>query len=130
MLKNALLTILLAVIVAAIVGCNDKRVAVRKALLEFESGNIVFPEKLLKVEGVALSFDTLPSATLLRYVLYYGPEDCSECAISHLMEKSAIFDMADEMGSFVPIIVFSPVPEKAEELRNSLIQRAHTFLFT
>lgn len=122
------LSILLLIILSVfIVGCKGKKQQIRDTLLKFETTTIELPEKALVIKDGLLSVSFIPSDSLLQYVLYYGPEDCSECAISHLMEKSAIFDLADEMGTFVPIIVFSPVPEKAEELRNSLIQRAHTF---
>lgn len=123
--RNTLTIVFLSLVL--LVGCNGKKQHIREILVQFESKVIIMPPKMLVVRDSTISFNSPSSDSLLQYVLYYGPEDCSECAISHLMEKSAIFDLADEMGAFVPIIVFSPVPEKAEELRNSLIQRAHTF---
>lgn len=122
------LSILLAVLLsAAVTGCNGKKQQIRETLLKFESTAIELPQRMLVVKDGSLSITGQPDESLLRYVIYYGPEDCSDCAVSHLQEVSAIFDMADETGSFVPIIVFSPVPEKAEALRNSLIQREYVF---
>ena len=110
-----------------IIGCNERKQQIRDTLLRFEATTIELPERAIVVKDSSVSIASIPDNSLLKFIIYFGAEGCSDCAITHLVELCGIFDLEKELGNFMPIIIFSPAPEKSEEIRTGIIQKAHPF---
>lgn len=56
-------------------------------------------------------------------ILYHDSLSCSMCKISHLSDLSCVYALADSLGTFEVMSIFSPREEEYDELMKNLIYR-------
>lgn len=87
-------------------GCEEKNV-IRTNLYSFMDTEVVFPDKaFLVVNGTASIAEVDRERPVL--VSFFGYKDCYECEIAHLNSKYSLFELADSLQSFHPLLIFAP----------------------
>lgn len=99
--------------------CNEKHNIARQ-YRKFISHEINIPNEMTLFDhGVAKVVNTNTDFPI--YVIYYGPQECTSCNINAIRENEPIFELSEEYGSFVPMIIFSPKRDNIEIVRNYLV---------
>lgn len=117
--------IISVILVTVVTGCKDEKMKLTRLLKNFESRSINLPESLLRIcDSSAVIVH--PDNNIPILVMYIGPEDCSSCAVSHLREKVALFDLSVNLRSFslnsdgYPVFVGNPL--RSAELMQVFLQ--------
>ena len=103
-----------------IVSCNSDRQKLTKDMQSFLSETVSIPERMVVVESGHLS----EVKTLLgepKLVRYFGPDACSDCAITHIFENEPLYDLEKEVGGFSVMMVFSPKEENVPHVTEKLL---------
>ena len=58
-----------------------------------------------------------------KMIIYYDSLSCNACQVSHLIDLSAIYALADSSGIFDVMTIFSPRAEEYDELMKKLVLR-------
>ena len=111
--------ILLIMIVLSLVSCSE-RTKIRRTLREFESKQLSIPECMIFCPDNTFQRREVPVGMI--YIIYFPPEVCNTCAISHLDLYSDFCHLADSCG-FTPMIILSPNPNDIEDVIQSLKTR-------
>lgn len=115
--RNLLLTALTFML---FVSCRENRIA--RDLRDFRTKTVVIPADLHKVNGrtrtEAGDIEKIPVL-----VLYHDSLSCNTCQISHLADLSDIYALADSLGTFEVMCIFSPRQEEYDEVMKNLIYR-------
>ena len=99
------------VIVGAIVtGCDGAYSSVVQAM-RFYRSEVVLPDAMIAVRDGKLTHVPLPGTDRPVLVRYYGPDDCNECALSHMRENEELARWAEADKSFYLLIVMAPKDE-------------------
>ena len=104
------------------VACSRDKIQLRKALSVLERLQIVVPDDMLMIQDGLLKPYRIPD-NLPLMIVYIGPEECSDCRISHITEYMPLFEWGEESGLFRMMIVFSPASEQMERIQNRLMSR-------
>lgn len=99
--------------------CTDRQ-KVKSLMIDFMESEIVIPNDLESIHEGKVSKLALTSLKPNRFIIYYDSLDCSSCRISHLVENSPLYEMADSLG-FSLITIFSPRANEVEEVRHQLM---------
>ena len=117
--KYIILTSLFLIGLQLLTGCGT-RGSIRKEYVRFMHSRITFPEELIKIEdGVQERVHYERSGRPLL-IHYYGPDECSSCAVSHMQNDIKYLTMAQREGKFDFIVVMAP----PEEDRDMVIRKA------
>ena len=119
---------LLLMLPTFIMGCKSD-IETRKViqmLRSFEESSIDLPDNLLKIEGQNSSFCQI-DLSLPTIVYFHGKDECTDCAINHLPDKTPMFQMADSLKTFQVVVLFSPKPEDVSHVIRALSERETGF---
>ena len=120
------ITILIVILFLGILMFYISKVAIsysrKQSLLNtiesFESKQVFLPDSMICfVDGVS-RYEAV-GRTPLKYILYFSPEDCSNCIISGMIRFDHIFDLGKEMG-FDVVCILTPKDEYYQEALNML----------
>ena len=115
------ITLLLSFFSLLFYGCAEHQT--KKLMKDFMRAEIVLPEDLHSVENRNMSTESVfPEIPTL--IIYHDSLECSTCRISHLMDYSGLYEMADTSG-FQVVTVFSPRQEEYDEVLRQLM--VHNF---
>ena len=89
---------------------------IRKTLSRFEAEEIRVPESLIEINNGSVKRKSQKQDSLPLFVIYFPSYECSDCVLSHIEEYKPVFDLAEETGTFIPMILFSPEPDSVKEL--------------
>lgn len=113
MRKPRLILLLLAALLA-MPGCGEQTPAM-KEYKQFLQSRVLLPERMTRIrQGVQEDVLYKRSGRPLL-VNYYGPEECSSCAISHLRDNIKFLNMSQRNGDFDFIVIMAP-PEEDREM--------------
>jgi len=87
----------------------------------FYRTEVILPDAMVAVKNGKVTHVPLPGTGTDCPVLvrYYGPDDCNECALSHMRENEELARWAAADKSFYLLIVMAP----KDEDRNGTIER-------
>ena len=107
--------ILLTLVVAGLFfqSCDSLRTI--KLTYRFLHSKLALPTKMIKVEN-GQDYECEYSADIPVYVIYYSPEECSECALNHMIANKPYFDFSRRQGNFETIVVVAPKREIYSEV--------------
>ena len=117
-------TVMLIIIVQFSFSClrdNNDNNYLADMLRAFQNERINIAGSWLLIEGTTkriCSIDTI----LPPLVFYYGPEDCSDCAIAHLRDKTPLLKMSEKEGTFQVVFLFSPKPDDVKSIIEKISQ--------
>lgn len=97
-----------------LVACTERRIS--RQLKEFMGQTVIIPTDMIKFfNGEQIMDWQIPEIPLM--VFYHDSLSCSSCQISHLSDIERVYELADSLGTFDVMTIFSP---KAEELGDVL----------
>lgn len=101
--------------------CKEQKIA--ECLKSFRAESILIPADLQKVDGRVQSEvgDAMDGIPVL--ILYHDSLSCSMCQISHLADLSDVYALADSLGTFEVMSIFSPREEEYDELMKNIVYR-------
>ena len=102
-----------------LVGCNG-RLALMKDAFRFYSSEVSFPEKMLRIENGDTATVSMSKLNKPLLIHYYGPEDCSDCALNHMRDNIRLARYSKENGFFDFIVIIAPPLEE----RIDIIEKA------
>lgn len=106
--------LLLLVGLLALPGCGE-RTPEMKEYKQFLQSRVTLPERMTRiVQGVREEVLYKRSGRPLL-VNYYGPEECSSCAVNHMRDNIKFLNMSQRDGNFDFIVVMAP-PEEDREI--------------
>lgn len=112
-MRNPKLILLLLAGLLALTGCGEPSPAM-KEYKQFLQSHVTLPERMIRIgEGVREDVLYKRSGRPLL-VNYYGPEECSSCAVSHLRDNIKYLNMARRDGDFDFIVIMAPPEEERE----------------
>jgi len=118
-IKANLFWVLLLVGSILLPGCGEGGTTLME-YVRFRHAQITLPETMLKIEDGKIDSVHLGRLTRPVLVRYYGTEDCTDCAFSHMRDNLKNLSLSKKVGSFDFIVIMAP-PEVARE---SVIDRA------
>lgn len=92
------------------VGCNG-RLSLIKDAFRFYNSTFSFPEKMLCIENgdtATVSITKLNKPLLIRY---YGPDECSDCALNHMRDNIRLANYSKEIVCFDFVVILAPPKE-------------------
>ena len=100
-------------------GCDYMRTL--KLTNRFLDSELVLSSKMIKVtDGQANECEY--SQELPVFVLYYAPDECSECALNHVFVNKPYFDFAKRRGDFETVLIVAPKKEQLSEVLTRAVQ--------
>ena len=96
-----------------LVGCNGK-LSLIKDSIRFYNSTVSFPERMLRIENGDTATVSIPKFTKPLLIRYYGPEECSDCALNHMRDNIKLDKYAKDKGYFDFIIVLAPPTEEID----------------
>lgn len=115
------LSILFLLLLSA--SCTNSSRKLEKAIVEFCEKTITIPEDMVVVDGHRIENGSKVAYGRPKMIVYYDSLSCNSCQISHLIELSAIYGLADSSGVFDVMTIFSPSVEEYDELMKKLVIR-------
>ena len=101
--------------------CSQEDRDTYRVMKAFVQSEIVLPSDLMKICEGKCEFNYLFDHSFF-YVVYHGPEECSQCEISHLYEMLPLFDLSADYPKMEVVIVFSPSAEEMTSVVSSLVE--------
>ena len=93
------------------VGCGE-RWSAKKEYAQFKRACITFPETMTKIENGNLEEVRFERSARPILVKYYGPEECSTCAVAHMQDNIKFMTLAQREGGFDFIVILAPPAEE------------------
>lgn len=103
--------------------CSNDNRKLEKAIVEFSEETITIPEDMVVVDGHRIENGNEVIPGRLKMIIYYDSLSCNACQVSHLIDLSAIYALADSSGIFDVMTIFSPRAEEYDELMKKLVLR-------
>lgn len=100
--------------------CDRQRVA--KSLRQFYAETIEIPSDLQKITG-RIQSEVGNRERTPALIIYHDSLSCSSCQISHLADLNDVYALADSLGTFEVMSIFSPSVEEYDEVLKNLIYR-------
>ena len=92
----------------------------------FLDSKLVLSSKMIKVaDGLVTECEY--SQEMPVYVLYYAPDECTECALNHVFVNKPYFDFAKRRGDFETILVIAPKMDQLTEALTRAVQLESPF---
>lgn len=92
----------------------------------FQKERVNLPSSLLLIKGTEKRFCSI-DPDLPPLIYYYGPNDCSDCAVGHLYDKISLIETARREQSFQVVFLFSPKPEDIKYVIDHISQMQFDF---
>lgn len=105
----------------ALCGCNGRVRDTKEAIL-FCKSTVVLPHEMIAIENGSLNLSSIPQNGVPTLVRYYAPNDCNECAVSHMRDNVALVDFSKKDESFEVVVIMSPPDEDREEIMRKIIE--------
>ena len=123
---NRLLLLLTCVVLFA--GCQHEKEdnQIRSTLSQFERRVIRFPDKMLCVEKGISEFRDI-SVLKPTFIVYVSSDECNECALAHLPEKSTLFKWAESSKAFQVYVIFSPLDKYVQTIFKRIKDNGYPF---
>ena len=106
-MRRVLLILILLLLAVASTGCKKARL--RSQLKELMGSTIVLPERITCIDNG----ETYPMADSLRdrakLIVYIDSSECTTCRISHIGQYHELFQLSQEKGSFIVVLLLSNV---------------------
>lgn len=99
--------------------CSDRKLA--GLLRDFRNSEIVTDVAIEMVREHDI-VNCIPGPSAARLVIYHDSLACSSCQINHLYGKIDLFHLADSLGSFDVLTIFSPKEEEYDNVMKELMQ--------
>ena len=112
--KFIILTSLFLIGLQLLAGCGT-RGSIRKEYVRFMHSRITFPEELIKIEDGVQERVHYERSERPLLIHYYGPDECTSCAVGHLQNDIKYLTMAQRERTFDFIVVMAP-PEEDREM--------------
>jgi peroxiredoxin len=107
--------LILSIIVAALSFQGCEYVKAYRLASGFLDCELDLSSKMIRVEnGEAHECEYLQKSPV--YVIYYSPDECSKCAINHMLANKPYFDFSKRQGGFETIIVVAPKEDSFSEI--------------
>lgn len=106
--------------------CSERR-KLSRTLREFMTLEVTIPDDIECVSGRRLKSADIDSLHQIKFFVYYDSLSCSSCGIAHLNDLIPIYNKSEDEGNFSFVTIFSPRPEKVEEVRTSLMLASPLF---
>ena len=106
--------------------CDEGNHRLRVATKGLFKETIAIPEDMSKIQDGHLLPYHIPEDQPV-FVMYIGPEECSDCRIAHLPETEELFKWSEQTGLYEFMIVFSPRKEMLETVEASLMAKSFNF---
>ena len=122
-MKHLLLSILIPL--PLLFGCGEAGKTVHE-LIGFISSTLEMPETMLCVEKghVSIYHYDQGHPTL---VYYYGPDECSDCAIGRMARNMELLDWGEQSGLFSVMHIMAPMEDRTEEVIERLLKSDFDF---
>lgn len=115
MMRKSRLILLLLAALLALPGCGEQTPAM-KEYKQFLRSRVTLPERMTRIgQGVREDVSYKRSGRPLL-VNYYGPEECSSCAVSHMRDNIKFLNMSRRDGDFDFIVIMAPPEEERERV--------------
>ena len=124
-IRSSFFLLFSAVALSFLTGCSSDKVKLRKTLEAFRETSIHVPADLLLIQEGRIRPWQQTEGDIPTLIMYIGPEECSECRISHLPECEELFRWSEASGLFRFMIIFSPRPDDMDRIQAALM----TFAF-
>ncbi len=113
MMRKLKMIFLLLVGLLFVFSCGERNTAM-KEYKQFQQSRITLPERMIRIgQGIREDVVYKRSGRPLL-VNYYGPEECSSCAVSHLHDNIKFLNMSQRDGNFDFIVIMAPPEEERE----------------
>ena len=109
----------LFMIMAMISACHDFTLSWKVRI--FKNTKICFPAELLIVNKGIISSTKGDMSGKETLIIYYDESECSACVINHLAESVNKYKTISKSNGCNVVILFSPLPENAQEVLINLI---------
>lgn len=106
-------------IMAMISACHDFTLSWKVRI--FKNTKICFPAELLIVNKGIISSTKGDMSGKETLIIYYDESECSACVINHLAESVNKYKTISKSNGCNVVILFSPLPENAQEVLINLI---------
>lgn len=114
LLKNTLLLVSCSVV---LVNCADGEL--RKKVVDFMQRKVLLPSELVEVKnGYIYSAEIALDCTTL--ILFYSKDECTSCAINHLMSDLFELNQLEQTGKCKVLILFSPSEDCMLEVQEQI----------
>lgn len=118
-MKYCLLSLGVTIICMSMVSCTDRH-KIKSLMIDFMDSEILIPNDLELIHEGKVSKFAITSLKPNKFIIYYDSLDCSSCRISHLVENSPLYEMADSCG-YSLITIFSPRTNEIDGVKRQLI---------
>lgn len=98
-------------------GCGNREL--RKQVSLFMAHKITLPSELLEVKCGSISPVTI-AVDKPMLIFFYGNEECSSCAVSHLKDDLSGFVDIEQSGKCKVVILFSPSEDDLMDVREQI----------
>ncbi len=99
------------------VGCRNGEL--RKKMISFMSHKVLLPEELVEVKNGYIN----SSKNILEFpafVLFYGKDECTSCAMNHLKEELPKFENIEQNSKCKVLILFSPSEDEMLDVQEQI----------
>lgn len=105
----------MALVATALALSACQRVKDFAEVMRFYQCSIELPESMLVINDGLLKQEELPKDEIHVLIRYYGPDECNECALNHMVENYSLASLAErENGAFRLMIIMAPADEDRE----------------
>ena len=105
----------------ALTGCKG-RVRDMIDVVRFCRSQVILPEEMMAIENGSLRLMSFPPKGTPILLRYYGPDDCNECAISHMRDNIALVNFAHKESGFEVVVIMSPTDQERETIMAKLCE--------
>lgn len=118
---HATLFFSLVLFMTIVSGCGNMQL--KREMKKIMKHTFVIPEQILEVrEGMVSAFSKQDSAVYTMLV-FYGPQECSECRINNLHDLQFLYEAAAENSMFEVVTLFAPETEESAAVLQLLLER-------
>lgn len=116
----------LSIMVASLAFQGCEYIKTYRLASSFLDSKLDLSSKMIRVAN-GQAYECEYSQTSPVYVIYYSPEECSKCAINHMLTNKPYFDFAKRHGGFETIILVAPKEESFSEIQTLAEQQELSF---
>ena len=117
--QSKIIPLLWLAMLLMLVGCNGRLSLVRD-VIHFYTSEVSFPDKMLLIENGDSLTVSIPEIVKPLLIHYYGPDECSDCALNHMRDNVRLAEYSKENGKFDFIVILAPPYEE----KTSIIEKA------
>ncbi len=111
--------IFVLIVMFAMTSCAEHQIA--RTLKNFRTSTITLPEDLQKIHHRSQTTIEGSDTGIPVMIMYHDSLECSSCRISHLIDLLDLYELADSLGTFKVMTIFSPREDEYDELLTKLI---------